>query len=92
MELTVFPHLEHRSPLSIGLLLMLAGPFVPVPLLGDSSPYPVLCKSLTKVTASLAFSRNTSPLRVHCLESTSDFFPPPLLTFLFFSLVFTITL
>ena len=69
MELTVFPHLEHRSPLSIGLFLMLAGPFVPVPLLGDFSPSPVLCKSLTKVSLlgllMQHFTAESSLLRVH---------------------------
>lgn len=76
LELTVLPHSEHCSTLSFGLLLILEGPFVPVLLLGDSSPSPVLCKTLTKVTASLAFWDNTSPPRVHCWEPTSDFRAP----------------
>lgn len=76
LELTVLPHSEHCFTLSFGLLLILEGPLVPVLLLGDSSLSPVLCKSLTKVTASLAFWDNTSPLRVHCWEPTSDFRAP----------------
>lgn len=76
LELTVLPHSEHCFTLSFGLLLILEGPLVPVLLLGDSSPSPVLCKTLTKVTASLAFWDNTSPPRVHCWEPTSDFRAP----------------